>query len=185
MPLWIIAFIVAALAAPVSRGWGASAAPVRNKSVELSWEELRTDKVLWSGKVSSFSIRTRLDLYISSQGKVFSQMTRVGSGKGVANISRQAGEEKPGGSLHWKISNWHFEGRALVGHQEFGPNGARRMSVEFDDNFLSCTAAIQAGRASAKNMIATYADTGEKAEVLSEEIRSPTCSVRDGNVFGN
>ena len=160
----------------------ATPAQVMNKSVEMNWRETRTDKVLWSGKISQFAIQTKLTLYISSNGRVFSDMNRSG------NISRQVGDEKPKGNntLTWKIKNWHFEGRTLVGLQGFGPNGARRIAIEFNESYRTCRATIQSGRAAtAKTTIATYMNTGEKAEVLAEEIQPPTCSVREGNVFGN
>jgi hypothetical protein len=162
--------------------FAATAAPVTNKSVEMNWRENRTDKMLWSGKVSQLGIQTKLTIYISSKGQVFSEMNRSG------NVSRQVGDSKPEGNnpLTWKIQNWHFEGRKLVGLQKFGPTGARRISIDFDDNFRTCRATIQSGRTgSAKTTIATYMHTGEQVEVLAEEILPPTCSVSDGNTFGN
>jgi hypothetical protein len=162
--------------------FAATAAAAMNKTVEMNWRENRTDKMLWSGKVSQVGIQTKLTIYISSKGQVFSEMNRSG------NVSRQAGDNKPEGNnpLTWKIQNWHFEGRTLVALQKFGPTGARRISIEFDDNYRTCRATIQSGRtASAKTTIATYMHTGEQVEVLAEEIQPPTCSVRDGNAFGN
>ena len=116
----------------------ATPAQVMNKSVEMNWRETRTDKVLWSGKISLFAIQTKLTLYISSNGRVFSDMNRDG------NLSRQVGDENPKGNNQrtWKIMNWHFEGRTLVGLQGFGPQAARRIAIEFDDNYRSCRATI-------------------------------------------
>lgn len=161
--------------------FAATPAAVMNKSVEINWRENRTDKMLWSGKVSQLAIQTKLTIYISDKGQVFSEMNRSG------NVSRQVGDNKPEGNnpLTWKIQNWHFEGRTLVGLQKFGPTGARRISIQFDDNYRLCRATIQSGRTSSANTIATYMHTGEQVEVLAEEIQLPTCSVRDGNVFGN
>ena len=138
-----------------------------NKSVEVSWREMRTDKVLWSGKISQFAIQTKLLLYISSKGQVFSDMDRSG------NISRQVGDEKPTGNNKRtrKILNWHVEGRTLVGLQGFGPQGARRIAIEFDESYRTCRAVIQSGRAATgKTTIATYMKTGEQAEVSWQEL---------------
>jgi hypothetical protein len=154
-----------------------------NKSVELNWRETRTDRILWSGKINSFSIQNRLTIYVSSQGQVFSELLRNG------NVVRQAGSDKPQGNNDqrtWKFNNWHFEGRALVGLQGFGPTGARRLGIEFDDSFRGCRATIQSGRTGpAKTTIATYMENGVQAEVLSETIEPPTCAVREGNAFGH
>ena len=158
----------------------AAPAGAMNKSVEIGWQEDRTDKVKWSGKVNNILIQTKLTVYISSRGKVFSEMNRNG------NLVRQAGDEQPQGNNSnrtWKIKNWHFEGRALVGLQEFGPNGARRLAIEFDDSFRGCRATIQSGRSSAANMVGKYLDSGQEFEVLSEKIEPATCSVREGNPF--
>jgi len=175
------AFLISLSAA--STAFAATPAQVMNKSVEMSWRETRTDKILWSGKISQFAFQTKLTLYISSKGLVFSDMNRDG------NLSRQVGDEQPKGNNStrtWKIMNWHFEGRTLVGLQGFGPQGARRIAIEFDEGYRSCRATIQSGRAAAgKTTIATYMRTGEQAEVLAEQIEPPTCSVRDGNAFGN
>jgi hypothetical protein len=171
-----------ACALPAAAAHAPAPAAATNKSIELNWRETRTDKIIWSGKINNFSIENKLTIYISSQGQVFSELLRNN------NVVRQAGNEKPQGNnqLTWKIKDWHFEGQTLVGLQEFGPTGARRLSIQFDGGYGNCHATIQSGRTSgAKTTIATYMDTGVQAEVLSETIEPPSCAVREGNAFGH
>ena len=172
-----------ACALPATAAHAAAPAAATNKSVELNWRETRIDKILWSGKINSFSIQNKLTIYISSKGQVFSELLRNG------NVVRQAGSDKPQGNNDqriWKFNDWHFEGQTLVGLQGFGPTGARRLSIQFDGGYGNCHASIQSGRTSgAKTTIATYMESGVQAEVLSETIEPPTCAVREGNFFGH
>jgi len=177
----VAALLACALPAAVVHAASAPAGAT-NKSVELNWREVRTDRILSSGKINNFSIQNKLTIYISTQGQVFSELLRNN------NVVRQAGNEKPQGNnqLTWKIKDWHFEGQTLVGLQGFGPTGARRLSIQFDGGYGNCHASIQSGRTSgAKTTIATYMETGVQAEVLSETIEPPTCAVREGNAFGH
>jgi hypothetical protein len=72
-----------------------------------------------------------------------------------------------------------FEGRSLVVYQQFR-SGARRIPIDVEGT--ACKATTAHSREGGKNIKRTLA--GGEAEVLSTQAADVSCSVREGNVFG-
>jgi hypothetical protein len=73
-----------------------------------------------------------------------------------------------------------FEGHSIVLYRQFR-SGARRIAIDVDGTV--CKATVVNGREGGKN-IAQYSNGYGMAEVLSLKVGAVSCSVREGNVFG-
>jgi hypothetical protein len=161
----------------------AAPAPLLNKSVIVSFSENRTLKDHTSNTVQGAVLAITIKLYISSKGRVFDEYASQTS-SGAASGGQGGGTASKGpGAVH-AAREWRFSGNTLVGQHLF-ERGARRMTIVFDSGFAGCTlSVVNAKEKGSGSIMIVSSTTGKKLEVLSSSISSPTCSVRDGNVFG-
>ena len=81
--------------------------------------------------------------------------------------------------------NWRFDNGALVGDQAF-IRGARRITVNFDNDFNTCSVNVIYGRENgAASIIVKANNGGGDVEEANNVIASTSCSVRQGNIFDN
>jgi hypothetical protein len=110
-------------------------------------------------------------IYISSQGRIFSQTERQTS------VSlRETVQQTP------STSGLRFEGSRLIGAAPT-LGGAVQMIISFDAGFQSCTASVQYGREVGK----AFKFKGLNGETFTAKgvptASTPTCSIRAGNAF--
>jgi hypothetical protein len=75
----------------------------------------------------------------------------------------------------------NFEGRSVVLYTQF-QSGARRITIELDTAGTNCKATVVHGRERGQNIVRR---TGVgRAEVISTEVSAVSCSIKEGNVFG-
>jgi hypothetical protein len=168
----------ALLALPSAGGTAAASTPrqLYNKTIELSWS-LDTVQRRPDGRI----VRPRVDvartIYVSTAGRLFVRTTKT------VNNRSKTGEMAPGDdrTREGMARQLQFEGRRLIGHLEYS-SGAGQMTVDFGADFRTCTVNLVFGRLGGAP-IAWRAMDGTIHEVVSVNVLSPTCSIREGNAF--
>jgi hypothetical protein len=107
--------------------------------------------------------------------------SRQQSGGVAGHIAGSTSDVAPDGSFSAAKDHVDFEGRSIVVYRQF-QSGARRIAIEIDGSGSSCKATVINGREGGKNIV-HYTGRG-RAEVFSIRIGSVSCSIREGNVFG-
>src|SRR5262249_893864 len=91
--------------------------------------------------------------------------------------------QMPGGTGGNTFQDLHFEGRALIATMREGENGAARFTIEFDQNFGSCTSTGIRGSDSGKAIGRTAWD-GTTQRHISRQTTDRRCTIQDGNALG-
>lgn len=157
-------------------------AQLRGRSVVATWTETRLQRLGGMGEFSERSYPHSLSAYISSEGRVFAKRTVfVGGGRrGSTSGSKSSVGEDSGNSQSAQI-----RGKSLFVMSQFH-GGARMVRIDFDPGFSSCTANVILGRENGEGVMRGRSlTTGQTLEIKSAKVSNPSCSVRDGNVFGN
>jgi hypothetical protein len=119
----------------------------------------------------------QISVYMSRAGRAFSKVSSVARGfRGLTSYGRDT-ERAPGD----KNANVHFEGGTLLVDFKLG-SGARRIVVTFDDRYSGCSARVLHGKEKGTPMRNVNL-AGRPQTIHSIEAVSPSCSIKDGNVF--
>lgn len=163
--------VLAALLLPEAPARAAAPSQLLNKSVFVSFNIAVPSQGSDGSSHNSSRISERV-IYISSQGRVFTRVTRKA---GRNSEMKEAGPE---------TARLNFVGNSLVGVMQM-ISGASQLTVSFDPSFQSCTAKVIAGGENGKAIVykglngVTYTATG-KAQISGE-----SCSIRDGNALAD
>jgi hypothetical protein len=152
-----------------------------NKTVLLRWTEHRSERSD-TGEINNSTPRSDFSIYISSAGRLFSQFKRRNLQSGRSNSATQGptGETTKTGMGASKQS-MRFEDDQLISENAM-KSGARRILVEFGNGYRDCQLTVIYGK---EGNAPEYhrAMNGRMYTVLSADVVSPSCSVKDGNVF--
>jgi hypothetical protein len=190
IPFLVIVAPAAAIAGPPTQLYG--------KSISLKWDEDKHNKYP-SGEEEDVSVNRAVGIYVSSQGRMFSRIASNLRGSGPFRMRPQttsrgvpglaaAQSSSPDGSVI-KTSNsryntkWEFHGRSLVGFTAL-ESGARRLTVNFDESFRTCTIDVSYGKESGVPGTIGHALNGRLIIVTSQKVSAQSCTVSDGNMFG-
>lgn len=144
-------------------------------SLSVSWIDHRTIRAP-TGEVQQRTQRSSLKIYISNAGRVFSKFDRSTGNRQGTSRSQISGDSK-------NLIQWNWEEGALVADQHF-VKGARRLVIQFDPAWTSCTARLHHGRKiGTKSIIYKGTTSGKDFELLSIEVASTNCTIQHGNVF--
>jgi hypothetical protein len=165
---------------------GAAPAGMRGKSVIVTWTENRMQRAVGEQVTRHVGVNLDWRVYVSSAGRPFSRLsatamrprgaTRTGSAEHVGSV----GQSTSGGARAVQ-----FQGRSLINTATM-QGMARRIQVDFDDRFASCTARVVVARqVGAQKAIAKSVISKREFEVISATAGAATCAVRSGNVFGS
>jgi hypothetical protein len=155
------------------------------KSVVVSWSENVESKSTGETVMQSYVQARTLSIYVSTGGRAFTRLLTgfAKSGRRGTGMQFEGGgamnqdPEKAASSNRLAV---HFEGRQLFVDTQFA-SGARRVAISFDGNYSTCNVNIIQGReASAKTIVF---GAGRRREVQSIQTATPSCSVREGNIF--
>lgn len=181
---WMAAGLVMALSTPAS----AATPPQQlfNKSILLNWSEGRSQQ-LADGRDLHVVVHSTMHIYISSAGRMFSQTGRERTnnrGKAVASVGATS---DPGGSF--RTANQHYKSAVSFDGRTFSSvlkyeSGARRILATFDEGFRNCTLSIIHGKEEGAPGHVQRGMTGRLLLVKKVDISNATCTVKDGNVFG-
>jgi hypothetical protein len=165
------------------------------KSVTISRAGQQVIEDETAGKIKTVYHQMTDDFYISSQGRIFARrfhrtqfdshtFEQIGSdpNKVQRPIHATGGGQRPLGTGVSTFQDFHFEGRTLIAIYVVGENAARKLAIEFDQNFGACTVRESHGTDDGKPVRRiTY---GHAIRVISGQATSkPSCVVRDGNIF--
>jgi hypothetical protein len=174
VPFLLIAVPPAALAQ-------SAPAELRNKSVVVSWSEDRSLREV--GEPAFRDVRTprSLSIYISSTGRPFSRNAVQPGGRiGSTDYVGVTGASQAGGTRQIR-----FVGRSLEMTTTMTSGGARQIVIAFNDNTTSCEArVITAKQVGAEIIRSRSLVTGRPIEIRSVSVSGTSCSIREGNVFG-
>jgi len=163
---------------------GALAAPSQlyGKSVIVSWSEDRLQTTDRSAQPTSFSASAQLSVYISEAGRPFSRVSMAVTNRRGRTRSGNRDAVQGEGSAR----SFSFHGNTMSASMPRGNAGAMQVLVTFDSGFQGCTAHVVTGKAGGaqfsrvKSMV-----TGGEVDVYSVKTSGESCSVQNGNVFGN
>jgi hypothetical protein len=181
----------------VQAGSAASQVPrqLYGKSVTVS---ATVTDVWWndtSGKNNTKNFSSTSIFYFSSQGRIFARHS-VNNQFG-SRTYEQVGSDPPksarpvlatGSGLSFRgtsmstFQDFHFEGRALIATARVGENAASRLTIEFDQNFGSCTSTSVRGSDDGKP-IRRIAGNGDIERAISRQVKDRRCTIQDGNAF--
>jgi hypothetical protein len=158
----------------------AASAPnaLRGKSVTASWTENRMQR---SGHHLNFrprSVPQTLQIYISSEGRTFER--RIASRRGRSGV-----REGIGGGTVAKTSRSYFQGRALILAGAMR-QGARQVRIEFSPDFSSCSTKVIVGTTGREMLVKGRSMiSGKRVEFELLNVSDESCSIQNGNIFGN
>ena len=163
---------VATLGLLVSMPAAAAPTPLYNKSVVITWAESiqEKDEV---GQVLNTSLSRERIAYISSAGRVF---IRASQSSRAAQKKNEIAPGADAGALA-------FRGNSLVGTSVFA-GFARRITVNFDASFSTCSASVVYGKAGGPQKWKSL-DGKRTLEVQSISVSGASCSIREGNLVAN
>jgi hypothetical protein len=176
--VWPFFAAVCFLAARAPTESRAQPAPLRGKSVILSWHDERTHKDIATGEIATSTQASEIRLYISTAGRIFSELDRKG-GRGGSDTKLGISDADK------QFLNWKFEGASLVADQSF-LEGARRVIIDFDSRYANCSVKVLHGKAAGSSNIKyrNFSRPSQIFEILSIKVTSTSCALQDGNVFG-
>jgi hypothetical protein len=178
-PLRRFSQAVFVLALIVAAGPAFAAAPpqLHNKTILISWS-VAVDQTTPEGHRRNVSVAVYHTVYVSSAGRLFERGSRASGG------GRKQSDNAPGATHNrgGEATNVHFEGNRLVGNTAFA-QGARRFVATFDPAFSSCTVKVTFGREGGG--LKRRGINGQIVTINSMTPSGESCSIRDGNAFGN
>jgi hypothetical protein len=150
---------------------------LRGKSVIVAWSDARQIKDPFGHEKSTVQ-NSAIKVYVSGVGRIFSQFDRR-AGSQSTSITQVSAKEK-----NWDL-HWHFDNQQLIADWPF-TKGARRLSINFANNFNSCAIDVIHAKEAGSNAI-TYKDmnNGEIYEIEAIHVASTSCTIQSENVFAN
>jgi hypothetical protein len=171
--LLILAFVPISVNGAGAAPSGSAPSGLKGKSVILRWTESRIQRLVGEPAFRPFNVTLEMSVYVSTQGRVFNRMQSNSGASGQV-----AGQ---GGSGPKRIPS--FEGRSMTIMQPL-QGLARRIAVDFDASFASCTASVIFGKETgATSGFMRAFGTKALQEIQSVTVSGTSCSVREGNVF--
>jgi len=173
-PLVIVAgisFAVTAQAAPQS---------FYGKTLRVSWNEARSQRVQGEGAFKSVSIPLSFTVYISSKGQLFKRLTSTTASGRATGSKDRVGDAGSGADGAGAVT---FQGNTLIATGNNHGLG-RRIRITFDGG-SSCSAEVLTGKSG--NGVTTVRSnaTGKMLEFESVSAGAASCSVQEGNAFAN
>jgi hypothetical protein len=153
---------------------------LRNKSFIVNWTVNRSLRVVGEGAFRDTTTPFSLAIYISSAGRPFARTTATpGPRSGSVDKVGASGNSNSGGSRQVRFSGNTIEVLAS------NSGGARRVVVQVSGG--GCSAQVMVGKdvGGSGVMRAKSLASGKAIEIRSVQVSGTSCSVQQGNVFGN
>jgi hypothetical protein len=169
------------LALDPTAGNATSLAPPQlfGKSIVVSWSEARMQRTAGEQQFHSLNVVITESVYISTAGRPFVRQAYAHAGVKLDHVG--AGGQSASGAR-----SLQFEGRSI--EMTTGRiNGARRVEINLDESFESCTARVVNGKEAGASSYTVHSlkDSVTPVEVQSVSTSAATCSIKDGNVFAD
>lgn len=153
-----------------------------NKTVSIGWtvQGMVRDP---DGKEHGSNSSINYIVYVSSAGRVFEKASRsIGNRTGSSESEPGANRTKNG-----EARGLQFQGNKMVinrGYSGGGGSGAMLAVVSFDPSFSSCTLNVTHGKEGG-GVIKRKSMDGIVRELLQLNVKSTSCSIREGNPFAD
>jgi hypothetical protein len=150
---------------------------LKGKSVIVTWTETRQQRYVGEPNFYSVDASHNLSMYVSTVGRAFGRLTnstRAGSG----TTEQVAGES--GGAYGTRTTLFDGQTMTVIGVSK---GGARRILIEFDASFASCSARVASGFEPGKSSVVLSMITKKYVETKSVTTNGASCSVKSGNVL--
>lgn len=148
-----------------------------NKTIQLGWTAV-SNRIEDGGQRRSVSVSVSHTIYVSTAGRIFQRGSRTGKRASKHTENAPDATHNKGG----EANSVRFQGNRLVGTTAFA-QGARQFVATFDGSFSSCTVAVTFGREGG-GMRRKGID-GKMHTIESMSASGESCSIREGNPFGN
>ena len=150
---------------------------LRGKSVVVSWTERRMQRREGQNEYRPAVRQGTFGVYISTAGRVFSQISMTNPQRGESGKRDIVGEAA---RRHVSLS-----GSTMTSVQEAAAGGARRIVITFDEAFASCTAEVIRGKEQGADKIVARSliRPDVRVEIASVKTSEVSCAVKAGNVF--
>jgi hypothetical protein len=151
---------------------------LRGKSVTASWTENRMQRAAGQENFRPKNVPQTLQIYISTEGRTFERRT--------GSVGRHSGsKEGVGGGTVARNSRSTFQGHALILAGALR-QGGRQVRIEFSSDFSSCSTKVIVGHAAGERLIKGRSMiSGKRLEFELMGISGESCSIQNGNIFGN
>jgi hypothetical protein len=161
---------------------GSAPKELYGKSIIITWTEQRSQRQL--GQVNFRDILDPLSnrIYISTAGRWFGRFASTFRGYEGAHEAVGTGGTSAGGGPR----QVEFSGRTITTTGTSKGGLARRITIEFNESFTTCEARVTvAKQAGSEVVMGRNLYTGQSQEIRSATVSGrPSCSIREGNVFG-
>ena len=161
---------------------GSAPKELYGKSIIVTWTESRSGKSASEQIMRNLGMSGRLSIYISTAGRPFVRVRQVGIGSGsrykgsFTSTGTSMFETAPGQSA--ARDHVDFEGRRIVVHREF-KSGARQIAIDLEG--AGCKANIVIGKQVGRSTLQAGRGVFEASSI---QAGNASCSIQDGNVFG-
>lgn len=172
--------LCALFALPASLAQAEAPKQLYNKTIALSWHEVRVQKAD-AGDTARMSTSSTVLVYISDQGRMFTRISRSNErGSNKTDKSPDGDEQKSGQGA--SNLNPDFTGQTL---SIISPmrSGARNVVATFSAGFQGCTLRVAFGKESGQALYHKGMD-GRMYTIVSTNVSGASCSIRSGNAFG-
>ena len=164
----------------------ACAAPqgLYGKSVTVSWTETRSQRDAGQAAFRPVSLPFTYTVYVSSEGRPFKRLTSVSaSRRATGSLDRvgMAGQRADGSA-----GAMQFVGNTIVASTSSSGGYGRRIEINLDGGFGSCSAKVISGKTPGKKVAAVKSvATGNMVEFESISAGPASCSIQAGNAFAS
>jgi hypothetical protein len=186
--LFFLGFQSEGVATPVPHQLYGKSVTISSTGTDVWWNET-------TGKNVTIKRGVTVIFYFSSQGRIFARRSyhdqsgsrtyeQVGSDPTLRSrpVLATGQGQMTGDTGMSSFQDLHFDGRALIGTSKVGENGAGRMTIEFDQNFGSCTWTSVRGSDNGKP-IRKFGAHREILRAISLQVTDRRCTIQDGNAF--
>lgn len=163
---------------------GAAPQGLFGKSVTVTWTETRSQRGAGETAFRPVSLPFTYTVYVSSEGRPFKRLTSVSSTRRATGSVDQVGLGAPG--TGGGAGTLQFVGNTIVANSSSPGGFGRRIEINADGGFGSCSARIISGMTPGKKVASVKSvATGNKVEFESISAGPASCSIRAGNAFAS
>jgi hypothetical protein len=149
------------------------------KSITLQWSQTQTGKTKDNPIPRQWGRAISINIYISTAGRPFMRQFETTTGgfnpHGITNNYGQVSSEAAPNESN--SPHFDFQGRSVLLYWQF-KSGVRRIAIDVDGSGTGCKATVINGREGGKDILQT------RTEISSVQVGAVSCSIREGNVFG-
>ena len=150
------------------------------KTLRVSWNEARSQRVQGEGAFKSVSIPLSFTVYVSTKGQLFKRFTSTTANGRSSGSKDRVGDGGSGADGAGAVT---FQGNTMISTANNHGLG-RRIRITFDGG-SSCSAEVLTGKSGGGAALVRSNATGKMIEFESVSAGPASCSVQEGNAFAS